>query len=420
MYTRGFFRVHQKLTVLSFLYIFFIYIPPSYSTPYDKTELQKLREFSAQLSLGELSKELKEIDAILQNSDDAKPSSDLTRAYSLLEALVLSSAPQTIQRYKTLTGDSIALAEEAFAESLSSEYWSLAKDNQAEAEVIGNGILARSSEIASEKDISTRVALFRMIESELRQYIQKQEFCLDYAKNAVSLSLAQAPALLDSQSDIFETIHFFKKIRNPEKLDSVEMSILEKEIEESIEMIRTGSIRNGFYRLEGIRRKLDELVMGDFKAYAATRISLGRTKWEEASSFLELERKRFSDDPDTLLQLEDNLRAAKESIELAEKLLQSEKYIESISKAEDSLFLTERFKEDLELADLPDTKLYDDGVDTGVKIPPTHTVKRGETLIKISTLYFKTYKKWREIYKLNRKTIKNPSKIYPFQILKLP
>ena len=137
---------------------------------------------------------------------------------------------------------------------------------------------------------------------------------------------------------------------------------------------------------------------------------------------MEKERARFSDDPDILLQLEDNLRAAHESLEIAESLFQNEKFIDSIAKSEDSLFLTERFQEDIELAVVPETKLYSDEVETTPKRkhPTHHEVKRGDTLVQISNLYYGTYRKWKDIYKLNKKTISNPARIFPSQKILLP
>lgn len=414
------FKFQKNLYIIAFLLSSFLLLQnlSILANPYEKEELQKLRDFSVEFFQNEGSQEWKQIDAILEKANSQE---EFSQAYTLLEALVLASVPQAIQKQKLLSAQSLTLAEESFAESLSAEYWNLAKDSQAEAEVLAAGLMERILEVSAEKDISKRTELFRSLESDLRLFLEKQTLCLDYSKNALSLSLSQSNALLDSQSDILETIQFFKKIREPEKLDSVELHVLEKEIENSMELIRSGNIRKGFYELDSIRRKLDEIVLEDFKAYALNRIETGKSKLQEASSYLEKEKKRFSDDPETLLQLEDNLQAARESIELAEKLIKIEKYIESISKAEDSLFLTERFKEDLELADLPDTKLYEDGTDTEPNpTPSNHTVKRGETLVRISTLYYGSYRRWKEIFKLNRKGIKIPSRIFPGQVLKLP
>lgn len=59
---------------------------------------------------------------------------------------------------------------------------------------------------------------------------------------------------------------------------------------------------------------------------------------------------------------------------------------------------------------------------TPVRNPPyrTHRVVRGDTLWWISHRYLGKATRWREIYRLNRKKIKNPHWIYPGQVFKIP
>ena len=49
-----------------------------------------------------------------------------------------------------------------------------------------------------------------------------------------------------------------------------------------------------------------------------------------------------------------------------------------------------------------------------------YVVKENDTLIKISTEFYNDYKKWVDIYKLNKENLAKPSIIYPGQVLKLP
>jgi len=50
----------------------------------------------------------------------------------------------------------------------------------------------------------------------------------------------------------------------------------------------------------------------------------------------------------------------------------------------------------------------------------TYTVRKGDTLQKISKKYFGTTKKWMKIYEANRDTMTAPDKIYPGKCLNIP
>lgn len=50
----------------------------------------------------------------------------------------------------------------------------------------------------------------------------------------------------------------------------------------------------------------------------------------------------------------------------------------------------------------------------------TYTVVANDTLSKIAQKLLKDANRWREIYDLNKDLIKNPNKIYPGQVLKIP
>ena len=49
-----------------------------------------------------------------------------------------------------------------------------------------------------------------------------------------------------------------------------------------------------------------------------------------------------------------------------------------------------------------------------------YTVKKSDTLQKISKKYFGTSKKWTKIYDANKDVLKGPNKIYPGQVLNIP
>ena len=49
-----------------------------------------------------------------------------------------------------------------------------------------------------------------------------------------------------------------------------------------------------------------------------------------------------------------------------------------------------------------------------------YTVKKGDTLQKISYKFYRTTKKWKKIYEVNKDILKSPDEVYPGQILKIP
>ena len=52
--------------------------------------------------------------------------------------------------------------------------------------------------------------------------------------------------------------------------------------------------------------------------------------------------------------------------------------------------------------------------------PTTHTVAKGDTLSAIAKHHLGNANAWREIFELNRDILKDPDKIQPGQVLKLP
>ena len=50
----------------------------------------------------------------------------------------------------------------------------------------------------------------------------------------------------------------------------------------------------------------------------------------------------------------------------------------------------------------------------------TYKVKKGDTLQKISKKVYGTTKRWQEIFKFNKRTLKSPDKIYPGQKILIP
>ena len=367
-------------------------------------------------------------------TSDEEKFSENKLVYSLLRKASLNSILKAIESKKKLSLSTLELSVESFSESLSSEYYGMAKDLYSEAEISTSDMSNRLQEAFLESDIQKQDELFETILGDTETSLKKWEESTSFSKKSIALSLSQISALVDSQSDLYDTIQLLRRYRSPEKQDSVQLAILEKEIKEGIDTIQEGKVKKGFQILEGIRIRLHDLVTEDFRIYSKSRVELSKKKLQLAEENLAQEKQKFNEEPEILSQLEDNLNAARESHELAEKLMNEEKYLESIAKSEDSLFLTERFKEDLELTIVPEKKLYDEDIEepkqvsnevkekhySGKKLPKTHRVNRGETLVQIALYYYGSPRGWKMIFKKNKKSIKNPNVIFPNQKIILP
>jgi nucleoid-associated protein YgaU len=52
--------------------------------------------------------------------------------------------------------------------------------------------------------------------------------------------------------------------------------------------------------------------------------------------------------------------------------------------------------------------------------PRTYTVEKGDTLSKIAKHHYGDANKWRKIFDANTDILKNPDRIFPGQVLKIP
>lgn len=365
---------------------------------------------------------LKEWDSPSTESEN----SNLSNPIAFYQKACLSALIPLFSEEQKKTKEALDSAEESFAESLAGEHFSKATDLYSEGEVLTAGLSSRLEEIQKEKDPSQKETLIESLLQDAELGLSKWRESIDMASKSLSLSLSQASALHYSQSDLLDTLQLIRKYRPSHVADSVQLTILEKDLEEGLSWILKGRIKHGFAILEDIRKKLNEQVAFEFRGFAKNKLEDSQAKLEAAEKHIQLHRSKFEEDPETLAQLEDNLRAARESHTLADQLYQEEKFIESITGAEDSLFLTERFQEDLDSATVPEKRIYQEDPNpikknfTGLHLPKIHKVQKGESLVGISEFYFKSHKKWKAIYQKNKKSILQPNKIFPSQILILP
>jgi hypothetical protein len=443
---RGFFFVlidqifiFRNKLLINFLFLFLA--PSLFSQEISFENLKKVYNLSVILQADTYSpKEFEQgkiLFSKLEGLNTLPPSEESANEYklaiSLLKKAGLNSITPKLSKERAVVLSSLEVAEDSFAESLSVEYFTHASDLYSEGDLLTAGMSQRLKEAWEEENPEKQSNLIDTILEDSENCLKKWEESILESSKATSLSLAQAEALKSAQSDLEDTIALLRKYRSPEKNDTVELTLLEKDIKEGMDTFSTGKVKTAFYKLEFCRKKLDDLVHDDFKVYSMKKIEDAKKKLELAEESLQKERRRFIEDPEILAQLEDNLRAAKETILISETLFQEDKYLDSIAKSEESLFLTDRFGEDISHASVPEKKLYDEDLEenptakqkepkhfSGKDIPGVHVVKKGDSLVKISAFYYQKRKNWKEIYKFNRTKIKNPKLIFSGQKISLP
>ena len=59
-------------------------------------------------------------------------------------------------------------------------------------------------------------------------------------------------------------------------------------------------------------------------------------------------------------------------------------------------------------------------VESRAMVMKKYTVRKGDTLQKISKRFYGTTKRWKEIYQVNQEVLKSPGEIYPGQVIEIP
>ena len=133
--------------------------------------------------------------------------------------------------------------------------------------------------------------------------------------------------MIDSQSDLSDDIKLIEEIYSDENNEESKTNLneLQTSMKEGLDEIEAGKMKTGFAKLESLRDKIADLLAETILPYAQKKLELSRAnlkKFEE-----EFENKNNSTNyPDTL-------RAARESLALAESLIEQERYSEALDKS---------------------------------------------------------------------------------------
>ena len=379
---------------------------------------------------------LKEAESILstEKADETKAKEILNKSIDSSYSAILTSIPETVNSRRLKSETSLSEAEEAFSESLSAELFQKSKEIHSEAEVLISSFNQAISNI-EEADPEKKKELTRKLSQDGVESIKKFQESMDLSEKAKALSLSQKQALIDSQSDRSDDIKLIEEIYSDENNEESKTNLneLQTSMKEGLDEIEAGKMKTGFAKLESLRDKIADLLAETILPYAQKKLELSRAnlkKFEE-----EFENKNNSTNyPDTL-------RAARESLALAESLIEQERYSEALDKsneinellespyeteivgAEDGEDSPSDSKNNSKKSVSKQSKSNSQSLDQKTEKKRYHTVKSGrprENLWRLSKKYYQTPLKWKKIYRANRRILKSPNLLYPGQKLIIP
>ena len=343
------------------------------------------------------------------NRNDSKTLS-LANESSLLSKEALNKAlPQYLNELKEEVKQSEQAAIEANAEQLAPE--SLEQ---------GKLLLNDANNLSSNLEDLEKV----------NESISKYKSSMDSFEKARELSLSQGKAILDSTSDIERELNQVDSYSNlhKEKTNSLRASY-----KEAIKLIQDDKLKLGMKQIDSIRLETSGIMKEALLPYAKESAKLASDMIQNAEKKMNLRDYPIS------ANASDNLAASKEAYNGSIDFLTKEKYFESIRLSEDSIKLAKSILDeplDKTFANLEDKKqrentktIPNDSKTNEKAVKHTSYVKYivkkrnpPETLWRIAAdkKHFGDKSKWKNIYSVNKKTVKDPNKIYPNQILLIP
>ncbi|HNC01470.1 MAG TPA: LysM peptidoglycan-binding domain-containing protein, partial [Leptospiraceae bacterium] len=352
---------------------------------------------------------------------------------------IQKSLPEYIKDLRKESISSLDAANQALADSLAADLYEQANLLNIEADELTKNA---DSRLKNTNNSSVNSNVYDDYEKGIKRYKES----ISLSEKARDLSLAQTQAIIDSTTDIETNLDLVEKYAKNDKSVLSNVKNLRGEYKSSIDTMESGRLREGFKKTEEIRNRSNELIASVILPYAKDRIKLATTKIEEAEKNINSEEKEENSPSIN----KDNLSAAKEAFNSSVDLLGKERYYDSIQQSDESIRLAEEIlksktntlanksrateeKSDkaIEDADARDSfprknkaKTTDPKADikdgwkkyiVKKKVPP-------DTLWRIAANkeYLGNKDKWKEIYKANSKTISNPNKIYPNQVILIP
>lgn len=350
------------------------------------------------------------------------------------------SLPNYVKDLQQEADAALESANQALADSLSSEIYEKANLLKIEADELTKNADTR---LSNSKEAATDDSLYNDYEKGIKRYKES----IVESEKARDMSLAQTQALIDSTSDIESNLDLVERYSKNDKATLSQVNSLRSEYKASVDSMEAGNLRDGFKKSEAIRTKSNELISAIILPYAKERIKLATSKIEDADKFLSTEK----EENNSSAIAKDNLSASKEAFNASVDLLSKERYYDSIQQSNESIRLAEEILNSNQNKNLANNKIpTDERTQKAIEDADNkdsfsskkksslkntnqdkkenwkkHTVRKTippETLWRIAASkdYLGNKDLWKEIYKANKKTISNPNKIYPNQVILIP
>ncbi|EQA45151.1 PF14346 domain protein [Leptospira broomii serovar Hurstbridge str. 5399] len=374
------------------------------------------------------------------------------------------SFPSLTEESKKQATAAIDEAEEAFASQLAAEPYTNAVELRKEGDTLRDNadraLESYPKESGDDAKLKTRLAAFEQYEQSNKKYLDSKKS----AQDAKALALSQKQQLIDSLSDIEKNLDDADRYAGGQ---DPEVGQTRQRLNATKSKIDEGKIKEGYSEVEDLRKKSNELVAKNIQSYAAKKKEEAKdsiAKAKDKLAGIDQTKVTSSKDIQTSYQRADeNLKAADESLVAAEDFFSSEKYEDSISRSEEAIRLSrivvdqsddiaERIKSGASVAGRTGTGEEDrnatvdgaEGKTTHTKTKTTGTSGKAsassgelpegwkryvvrkrvpaDCLWRIASYkqHYGTGRLWKRIYDANKGKIKNPSLIYPKQVLLIP
>ena len=385
-------------------------------------------------------------ETIAEPSPDLKKVAQLSQTATKKARLAINkSLPNYVKDLRQEVEFSLDAANIALAESLASDIYEQANLLKAE----GDEIVKNADAKLAKNDPAGNEIAYNEYEKGIKRYKES----ILASEKARDLSLAQTQAVVDSSADIETNLDLIEKYSSKDKTVLTKITSLRAEYKSSVNMMESGSLRDGFKKAEKIRGESNELMTTVILPYAKERIKMATIKIEDADKLL-----NSNEDGAKSSVATDNLSAAKEAFTSSVDLLAKERFYDSIQQSDESIRLADealkskenangdlsaknrssdstldKAREEADAKDSIPVKKKDKTEKTEEKPKVTdnkiqwrkHIVKKRippETLWRIAAdkKYLGNKDLWKEIYKANKKDISNPNLIYPNQVILIP